>query len=210
MCINKEVSISGFIICSVSCFYLYKRNKLNDRWIAILFGYIGTMQFLEYLMWIDQECSGLNQMATNVGFIHNILQPIISLGVAYYFTNGKLPMFVYAGVLLYIFTSLPFIIQAKENNQCSLPCNGTTDGLSWNYSETKYKSYVWFIFLIAVTIPFMGMKKNRYIYIGFIILTYIGAHFISINRCPNRITSPNGSWWCLMAVFVPLLSIWIN
>ena len=68
MCINAEVSISGFIVCSVTCLYLYKRNKLNDRWIAITFGYIGIIQLLEYLMWIDQECSGLNQIATDLSF----------------------------------------------------------------------------------------------------------------------------------------------
>ena len=210
MCINKEVSISAFIICSVTCFYLYKRNRLNDRWIAIMFGYLGTMQFLEYLMWIDQECSGLNQMATNLGFIHNILQPIISIGIAYYFTKGKIPTYIYGICILYIVTSLPFIIQSKKNNQCSLPCNGTIDGLSWEYTETEYKTYVWFIFLLALSAPFLTMKKNRFIYTGCIILSYIGAHIISINRCPTKITSPNGSWWCLMAIFVPLLSIVIN
>ena len=91
MCISGEVSISAFVFCSITCVYLYKRNRPNDRWIAIVFGYLGIMQLLEYFMWIDQECSGLNQIATDLGFIHNILQPVISLSVAYYFTSGKIP-----------------------------------------------------------------------------------------------------------------------
>ena len=61
MCITKEVSISTFLICTISCIYLYQRNNTNDRWVALLFGYIGIMQFLEYLMWCDQECKGFNQ-----------------------------------------------------------------------------------------------------------------------------------------------------
>ena len=64
MCVSKEVSLGAFIICTLTCFYLYKRNRVNDRWIAVMFGYFGTMQFLEYLMWKDQECTGLNQIAT--------------------------------------------------------------------------------------------------------------------------------------------------
>ena len=95
MCISKEVSLGAFIICTSLCLYLFQRNKLNDRWIAILFIYIGTMQYLEYLMWSDQTCSGTNQKATEIAFYHNILQPVISILLAFYFTNGKLPIFVY-------------------------------------------------------------------------------------------------------------------
>ena len=91
MCITKEVSISTFLICTISCIYLYQRNNTNDRWVALLFGYIGIMQFLEYLMWCDQECKGLNQKTTIVAFYFVLFQPIVSLLVAYHFTNGKIP-----------------------------------------------------------------------------------------------------------------------
>ena len=210
MCVSKEVSLGAFIICSLTCYYLYKRNRVNDRWIALMFGYFGSMQFLEYLMWKDQECNGLNQTATDIGFIHNILQPVLSLGAAYYFTGGKIPFYVYGVFIIYIITSLPRIIEAKKDNQCSLPCNGTDDGLSWKHTETKHAWYVWGIFCIALALPFITMKKNGHIYSGIIVTTYIISHFISVSRCPNSITPPNGSWWCLMAVFVPLLALKIN
>ena len=210
MCVSKEVSLRAFIICSLTCYYLYNRNRVNDRWIAVTFGYLGTMQFLEYLMWKDQECNGLNQTATDIGFIHNILQPVLSLGAAYYFTGGKIPLYVYGVSIIYIITSLPRIIEAKKDNQCSLPCNGSDDGLSWKHTETKNARYVWGIFCIALALPFITMKKNGHIYSGIIVTTYIISDFISVSRCPNSITPPNGSWWCLMAVFIPLLALKIN
>jgi len=184
---------------------------MNDRWISILFAYLGTMQLLEYLMWKDQECNGLNQIATNIGFIHNILQPLISLLIAYYFTGGKLPLYIYIIFILYLTTSLPEIIKVKKENQCSLPCNGGNVGLAWKYTNTNNKYYVWSVFCLALIVPFLSMKRNGKLYGGIIMVAYIIAHLISNVRCPNNQGSPpNGSWWCIMAVLIPLLAIKIN
>ena len=89
MCITKDVSLSVFIICTISCIYLYKRNLLNDRWIAILFTYVGIIQLLEYFIWKDQECSGLNQKATKIALYILVFQPIISFFGSLYYDKWK-------------------------------------------------------------------------------------------------------------------------
>ena len=211
MCINEQVSIATFSICMITCFFLYKRNNTNDRWISILFAYLGGMQFLEYLMWKDQQCKGLNQIATTIGFLHNILQPLISLIIAYYFTNGKIPKYIYAVFVLYLITSLPKIITQKTDDQCSKPCNGGEIGLSWKYTNTEQPTYVWAVFCLALAVPLLAMNKNGDLYAILIIGTYIIAHFISISRCPNNKNSPpNGSWWCMLAALLPLVALKIN
>ena len=211
MCINEKVSLATFTICSISSLYLFKRNNKNDRWIAICFIYLGLMQFLEYLMWKDQECNGLNQKATDLGFIHNILQPVLSFFVAYYFTGGKLPPYTYLILIIYLTTSLPEIIKVKNKNQCSKPCNEGVDGLSWKYTNTKNGNYVWGIFLLALITPFLSMKDTGKIYAYIILVSFFVARFIAIKRCHNhRGQPPTGSWWCIMAVIVPLLAIKIN
>ena len=209
MCINAEVSISAFIFCSITCIYLYMRNKMNDRWIAIFFGYIGIMQLFEYLMWIDQECSGLNQLATDLGFIHNILQPVLSLLVAYLMVK-KLPKWIYIPLFVYIIYSIPKIIKSKKKGQCSKPCSDKNIGLSWEYTNTEQLNKVWLIFTIAACIPFLTMKKNGSIYFTLLIGTYILSIFIAQNRCQGAIIPSNGSWWCLMASLIPLSAIFIN
>jgi hypothetical protein len=210
MCVSKEVSLGAFILCTIMCLYLFKRNKPNDRWVALFFIYIGCMQYLEYLMWSDQECSGKNQKATEIAFYHNVLQPVVSLIVALYFTNGKLPIYVYIIFILYLLTSLPKIYEKKYPNQCSKPCSKENDGLSWEYTETKNATYVWGVFCLALLLPFMTMKKSGPIYAGLLLATYIIAHFISVSRCKNRIVPPNGSWWCLMASIIPFVAILIH
>jgi hypothetical protein len=211
MCVTKEVSISAFFICSLSCIYLYQRNNVNDRWIAFIFGYFGIMQFLEYLMWTDQKCTGLNQTATDMAFIHNILQPIMSLLVAYVILK-KVPNWSYLLLLLYIVYSLPKIYAAKKKNQCSKPCSKDNIGLSWEYTLIKDNPYiVWMIFTFALAAPFLLMKKNGIIYASIILGTFAISHLLALNRCPNiSVSAPTGSWWCLMATLGPLAAIYIN
>ena len=101
MCINAEVSLIAFIYCSTTSYYLYWRNNINDRWIALLFGYIGIMQLLEYIMWIDQKCVGINQLATSIGGWFVISQPLVSIVIAYYMNNRNIPIWIYGILILY-------------------------------------------------------------------------------------------------------------
>ena len=211
MCISAEVSMIAFLTCSISCIYLYKRNRTNDRWIAMVFGYFGIMQLLEYLMWMDQECSGLNQLATHYSLIHVVLQPVISLLVAYLMIK-KVPNWSYLLLLLYLVISLPKILAAKEENQCSKPCHGSDIGLTWDYTIVDHSYLVWILFAIALAAPFLLMKKNGYIYAFFLMITFAISHFIAYHRCnkPILINAPSGSWWCLVSAFGPLCAIFIN
>jgi len=211
MCISAEVSMIAFLTCSISCIYLYKRNRPNDRWIATVFGYFGIMQLLEYLMWMDQECSGLNQIATDYSLIHVVLQPVISLLVAYLMIK-KVPNWSYLLLLLYLVISLPKILAAKEENQCSKPCHGSDIGLTWDYTIVDHSYLVWILFAIALAAPFLLMKKNGYIYAFFLMITFAISHFIAYHRCnkPILINAPSGSWWCLVSAFGPLCAIFIN
>jgi|TARA_B110000967_G_scaffold177163_1_gene191107 hypothetical protein len=178
------------------------------------------MQLLEYLMWIDQECSGLNQIATDYSLIHVVLQPVLSLFVAYLLVK-KVPNWSYLLLLLYLVISLPKILSAKEENQCSKPCNGSDIGLTWDYTVVDYSYLVWILFAIALAAPFLLMKKNGYIYASLLIIAFVLSHFIALHRCRDPAptnswwkrrgySSPTGSWWCLTAVLGPLCAIFIN
>ena len=133
-------------------------------------------------MWVDQECSGLNQIATDLGFIHNILQPFVSLLVAYLMIK-KLPRLIYIPLLLYIIYPCPKIWKSKVANQCSKPCSDEKIGLSWKYTNTESPTIVWLIFTLDLSSPSLLMKRNGFIYFSLIIIIYIISHFIAINRC---------------------------
>ena len=51
MCYSAPVSIIYFSIISIIIFYLFNRNKGNDRWYAILFLCVNFVQLGEYVIW---------------------------------------------------------------------------------------------------------------------------------------------------------------
>ena len=208
MCVNEYVSIAIFMICSITCLYLYKRNRVNDRWVAIVFFYIGSMQLIEFVMWLDQECKGANQIATDIGFWQNIFQPIVSIIVAFIITKGKMPVYFYIPLFAYLFYSLPQIVKAKHPDRCSKPCENSDMGLAWDYTNTENDNIVWLIFLAALAVPFLAMPENGVLYTGLAVATYIVSLFISKNRCPASDKIPtSGSWWCLLGFVIPIIAI---
>ena len=210
MCISAEVSMIAFLTCSVSSVYLYKRNRPNDRWIAMMFGYLGIMQLLEYLMWMDQECSGLNQTATYLGFLHVVLQPIMSISLAYYMTKGNIPLFIYGLLFVYLIYSVPLLYSSLKEGQCSKPCNGSKIGLSWDFVNPESGTYLWIVFFLALVTPLLLMKKNGKLYFTANLIVWILSGIIGSYRCNGPVPIPSGSLWCLMAFMGPLCAIFIN
>ena len=98
----------------------------------------------------------------------------------------------------------------KKPNQCSKPCNESKDGLMWQYTN-GLGVLGWFIFLIAVSSPFLAMKSNGKTYFAIIVGSYIASAIIASKRCPYNTNIPsNGSWWCIMATLIPVAAIFIN
>ena len=209
MCITKEVSLSVFIICSLSCIYLYQRNLPNDRWVAILYGYIGIMQLLEYFMWKDQECSGLNQKATKIALYILVFQPIISFLVAYIMTNGKLPNWLYMITMIYIIYVISKISFKDKDNKCTKPCDGSNYGLNWPWA-TGSNTLLWIVFFCGIASPFLLMKKTGNIFFIFNLIIWLLSGIIGSYRCQGLVDIPSGSLWCMMAFLGPLVGIYIN
>jgi len=208
MCITEEVSIAAFLICTISCIYLYQRNHLNDRWIAVLFGYIGVIQLLEYFMWRDQECKGLNQKVTRIAFYFILFQPIVSLLVAYIMTNGKIPVWLYMINIIYVIYSIPILYSKLEDNQCTKPCDGSDYGLNWPWVESN--TLLWIIFFLGLTSPFLLMKKVGNIFFVINLIIWLLSGIIGSYRCQGWVNIPSGSLWCLMGFLGPLFGIFIN
>ena len=214
MCVNKEVSLISFIFVITVCTYLFKRNNQNDRWIAIVFGYIGLMQLIEFFMWIDQKCKNINIIATKIGFFQNLFQPLISIIIALYFTKKKLNKFhfMYVSSFLYIIFVIPRLLidGYKKTNKCTRPCSNNKYGLSFIYTDVNYPVITWQLFALALIIPFTLMNKNSGLYITLSYLTYIIALIIERFRKCNEGTPASGSWWCLLGAIIPFFAIFIN
>jgi len=208
MCITKEVSLITFTLCTVASIHLYQRNNLNDRFVAYIFGYIGIMQFLEYLMWTDQECSGLNQIASFLAFYHVIFQPIIILLLIYFLVTKNIPIIICLIFLAHILYVIPELYKNFNKNECSKPCPGSKIGLSWDWAYNTL--IVWSVFFLSLATPFL-LLKNGSIWFIYALIIWITSGLVGSTRCKGGLVNiPNGSLWCMMAFLGPLFKIYLG
>ena len=207
MCITKEVSLSVFIICSLSCIYLYQRNLPNDRWVAILYGYIGIIQLLEYFMWKDQNCGLMNDLASRS--VHSILtlQTLSIFVGAYIFNTTTLRK----DILIYLICSISIYLVHVScisyfNNKlkwCTKPNNDNS--LQWaNHKELfLQQNYTTYLYMLTfISIPLFLNEKWK----GMFILTIgIISYYITKRKYNNSGTI--NSRWCYYSALIPPLFI---
>ena len=218
MCWNKEVSLGSFIIISLVCGMLFKRNLPNDRLMAIFIMGYGSMQLFETIIWIGIEYNKpiINRIGTVLASLLLYFHPIIFLlGLKYdkFYKNITKNSIYKIGFGI----SLIFIIIGFCRNGRAL------FGKSPNYSLTsylvpKYRHLVWDIpdnynliigFLIIVSLLFI-FPKNK-IFLIILLLYYIIPALYTYYIIPiNTNKNIAGSYWCWIVAFFSFLIYFIN
>ena len=218
MCFSAKTSITSFLIGWFCSIFLIFRNKEGDRLFGFIFLWVNLMQLLEYLMWIDQKCEKLNNIASQLAWFQNIMQPLIGFIVIFlYIFKGKtfkernkkslipIPILLIA-FSLYAIYFIFWIIKNKpyKTNFCTKPCGGSCNNhyLQWPWT-TKFDKKIW-VFYFAACLLFLitSIKNKAGLFLGvFLILTAI----ISSSIMPFK--NSFGSSWCVFSIAGPLLKI---
>lgn len=213
MCWSKEVSIGTFGASLAGVIYLYKRNRKNDRWIALFALTISVIQLSEFFMWdnlpINGICNNINKFASILAIIVLALEPFTNIigGLITSKSNKKL---LYIMLILYvIFILFVYFTQIKGKNinwcgdmddTCGI---GNACHLKWNFTKTinGQSAIIWVIFLLA---PFLAMipLQTGLIYIAFGILALVLSKLMSNNKV-------FGSLWCWLAIGIIFIQIMI-
>jgi hypothetical protein len=140
MCFNPNVSIKSFIvgILGVICLLLFGNNKYSDtnKKLAIFFTLVAFMQIVDYLLWIDKDCSkGYNKLGGILGRLLIGLQPLLF----YYFFVDHKTKITNVLAIVYIFY-LIFIFIKSFDNLCSKREDGRPNW-HWLNSYSKYKTF---------------------------------------------------------------------
>jgi len=201
MCHSYEASISALIVGWAGCLMLMMtQSRINFR-VGLFFMYVISMQLIEALMWKDQKCSGLNQIASKIGFIQNIGQPILAYLVLLPFIPKENRIIVTTGVIVYVASLIAFILKNKtqmtlESFWCTKADEG---GLEWNWSR-KQDSWVWLIFVGSLSLTMLSSKLSLYT-----TLATLGTLVASYARYGS--SKAVGSWWCFYAVILPYVQL---
>ena len=77
MCWNAEVSLITFLTSAVMCVYLWYRNEVNDRSIALWIFSFSLMQLFEFFMWINMKN---HTISAKLSLIFILIQPLVLAG----------------------------------------------------------------------------------------------------------------------------------
>lgn len=214
MCWNKEVSITTFILAVIGSIYLYKRNKPNDRWIAVFALTVAMIQLAEFFMWSDLSCGSINKYASIFALLILALEPLMNMFGGIYFSNTPYKNILKYMVLAYFaFVAFFYLTQIynKQTNwcgttTCSAPSvtGGFTQNkscnLEWYFLHNKdgKLGIIWILFLM---LPFLTMTPTTqgviFFALGF--TTFFAAHLIN--------NAAIGSMWCWLSIIMLFVKI---
>lgn len=202
MCHSYDASLAALAVGWTGCIMLMLTNKLINFRIGLFFMYVLSMQLIEAIMWKDQSCKGNNQLASKIGFIQNIGQPIFAfIALKPFIKNTELNIVIFA-LSLYIASLGLFII--KNKTQLSLDsfwCTRAGEaGLEWNWARSQ-DLWVWSSFVISLALTMFSSKLSIYTSIatfGTLVASYILKYGNS---------KAVGSWWCFYAVILPYVQL---
>lgn len=204
MCWSLPVSIGSYAIVCALAAVLLKRNWQTDRWFALWLVFVGHVQLLEAVMWLDQGCGGLNQ-ATGVALLALIsLEPVAHCLIALRYIPGKpswqlqaLAVMAAANVGVLWAVAVP-----GTANWCSRPC-GADGHLKWPWAENINDS-LRVAFLVLISAPFAFMHPASHGAAGAAMTAAIFVVAFTLFRSSTTFES----MWCWLATLgfvIPLL-----
>ena len=198
MCYSKSLSLKSFLFGIISSLYLYNNSSFNEnKTIAMFFSFVSLMQLVEYFLWSDLKCTGINQTTSKIGILLNHFQPVVLLIISLFYLESNKSLDFNIIILINIIYSIYVIYVYKrfldEKNFCVKP--NKKGHLDWTWKHNfNYNFYHLLIFL------------NLYNYYNYskltmsIILSYV-LFFISLTKFKDNI----GEFWCLMVTGIPFL-----
>lgn len=196
MCFNSSISIASYIFGLVNSIILFKRGYEIE---GAFYGFIIQMQFIEYLLWLNNRCNAKNKFITKIGISLNHLQPYVLYLLILKYNKGILPTQMHYLMLCFLILNINyFIINYRLLNRCTIGVKNKKE-LQWKiqYGLTK-KFYYLFPFILALLF-IKGLKKYNYLNAFLIVITFVVSYIKYYDK------KAVGSVWCIMAAYIPFL-----
>lgn len=194
MCWNWQVSLLTWIVAVVSSIYLIYRRRPNDVTIGLLLLFYSSMQFWEFLMWMDQECGRLNRVAT-IGAYYALYSHVLAIGLGIYIEQGvQWPLVVGIACIGVAIALMPL------DFGCSRPSRDCRH-LTWGFPTGFYTVIfgICLVLILSYIRPISSMVLFSSIFIGSLILSWT-----------FRSRGGAASFWCFIAAAIGPIFIAIN
>ena len=207
MCFNAESSITTFIVSFSLSFLLFATGDKYDKTIAIFCFAFGSMQLVEYLMWIDQDCGEINNFASILGDIILFLQPLSILMAGYYYKTFYIPDFVLLFfIIISIYSTLNITLRYLKTNRKFCSLEQESGNLKWEFliggvGDFELSSRIFYYSILFLTWFFMKDRLRGILLGSWNIITFllVGANFKQWE-----------SVWCYIANITPLIFLFLQ
>ncbi len=198
MCISKNLSLVSFTVSIVSSIALLQfGNAPENRVISYYMIFVGLMQLVDYGAWIDLKCTkGFNRLSSVLGPLLNHIQPLLFLGLAYYYLQSSSIIsdkvlvalgIIYGGYMIYKY------IQYLNSGELCIHTD-PLGHLVWQWGNNyNYWGYH-LLFLLGII--------NFYKYNGLLVF-YIAAYILYSISIKSEI-------WCFLVTGIPFLNLFLQ
>lgn len=202
MCWNKDISLLAFIFIVITCILLIntKNNKIKqNNIIGYYFLFVGFMQLIDYLIWIDLKCNKeFNKLAGILGPLLNYLQPTILFILLIYFTkfnNTIIEKIILILNIIYFTYIIITYFKYLKGNKCSTVKSGH---LKWIWGDNNIWNLLYFII--------SGLNVFLYFYYGYNLIPMIlGVIFLLISMI--YFNQNIGELWCFFVILIPTIEL---
>lgn len=217
MCFNAEISMSLFIASLAAAAYIYSKGGHMTALVIVL---IGSMQLLDYFLWLDQDCGHMNRNTSYAVIWLLWLHGSALITAAYAIwpdsRNITAETVMTAAVLLAMSTFACVIwtydCTQKAGMLCSLK-DPKSDRLTWEAVAILFENAV----LAAVcSVCYMGLHMlsshvGDYNVWGFPLWKSIFVFFGSLGTAfwfnPDKAIEIFSTWWCTLATVANVLGV---
>jgi hypothetical protein len=204
MCFSYKSSLLTFILGTVfSIILIYFGNpkyKLENTLFGIFFIFISSIQFMDFLFWIDLKNKiGFNKIMSIIGPLLNVGQPTILYIIKNLFLKPDLLSLNYINLVILFLNIIYFFILIKNYVtyiiQDKLITSTKHRHLNWPW--LNYFNPYYYLFLFGINIFYLTNFK----YSLFVFLIVYFLLFLSIKYFNKSIEEI----WCFFGSFIPIL-----
>lgn len=199
MCFNYKISLFTFFIGLFFSLLLFHNKKyvLENKVTGLFFIFIALIQFMDFIFWIDIHNNlGLNKIATIIGPLLNVFQPIILYIIKIYYYRPFLNTYGIIIALLnicYFILCLYYYIKFINNNK--LVTKTEKGHLKWPWIH--YFSPLFYVILLAINIFYLfDIKYATTLFFITYFMLYISYKYFKYNI---------GELWCFFGAFIPFI-----
>jgi len=204
MCYSLNASIGSLVAGWTGCYLLWRSGLAINKVFGLFMAYVISMQLLEAVMWSDQDCTGMNQLASKIALVQNVGQPIMAFILFYAFTPKRWQMVSSVAVTIYIVTLLHYFWSNREAmTKPSYWCTRSRgEGLVWNWVNDNTQ-WMWSVFVVSAFLILFLSRINK-------LTTIAMFSALMMSAAMYKDVKTYGSWWCFYAVSIPFLQLFLT